>query len=181
MQLWVAQTLRSYVTQLRAVPYSPNWSGAPGPFNQTDTPLSCPPMWIFTESGAGPFDSYDAMTRWFDTRRTRLMLYLYEVRRGELPEVSTFDNSDPLVVSHGDLNMRNILLEKDQVSGHYSKIWLIDWDYAGFYPPSMEYAFMLAIPGLPQLWMNYVPFIAGSYHRQYEFFRFLQHGFLALV
>ena len=77
--------------------------------------------------------------------------------------------------------MRNILLEKDPSSGHYTKIWLIDWDYAGFYPPSMEYAFMLAIPGLPQSWVNYVPFIAGSYHQQYEFFDFLQHGFLALV
>jgi len=93
MQLWVAQTLRSYVTQLQAVPYPPNWSGAPGPFNQTSTPLACPPMWIFTENGAGPFDSYDAMTRWFDTRRTRLMLHLHEVRRGELPEVCMFDKT----------------------------------------------------------------------------------------
>ena len=183
-QLWIGQTLRGYVEQLRAVPPPPGWSGAPGPFEQSNQPMPCPPMWIFSEDGAGPFNSYADMTRWFDIRRTRLLLHFYQHLKPseELPDIDMFDNAEPLVMSHGDLNMRNILLERDPISGQYlNKVWLIDWDFAGFYPPAFEYSFMLGVQGLPQSWVNYVPLVAGPYQRQYEYFEFLNHGFLALV
>jgi len=89
--------------------------------------MPCAPMWIFSESGAGPFQSYDDMAKWFDTRRTRLMLQFYrhnprssdkpEVDSSRLPDIDMFDNTLPLIMSHGDLNMRNILLERDPSTG----------------------------------------------------------------
>lgn len=41
-----------------------------------------------------------------------------------------------LVFTHHDLAPRNILLDS------HGKIWLLDWDYAGFYPSYFEYASM---------------------------------------
>lgn len=41
------------------------------------------------------------------------------------------------VFTHHDLAPRNIMLE-----GETGKLWLVDWDYAGFYPPYFENAAM---------------------------------------
>ncbi|KAF1847825.1 kinase-like protein [Cucurbitaria berberidis CBS 394.84] len=49
------------------------------------------------------------------------------------------------VFTHHDLAPRNILLD------HSGQLWLIDWDYAGFYPPYFEYAAMHNFH-IPQDW-----------------------------
>jgi len=49
-----------------------------------------------------------------------------EVESSLLPDIDMFDNTLPLYMSHGDLNMRNILLERDGSTGQYAKVWLID-------------------------------------------------------
>jgi len=187
-QFWVADTLRGYIQQLRDHP-PPGWSGAPGPFDETNKVMPCPPMWIFSEDGAGPFKSYEEMTKWFDTRRTWLMLqfYRHNLRFGgtnvdssdpsSLPDIEMFDNTLSLTMSHGDLNMRNILLQRNppppppstesEFTGERKsnmKLWLIDWEFAGFYPASFEYAFMVGYSsqGLPKTWVDYIPFMLGE-------------------
>ncbi|KAH7389753.1 kinase-like domain-containing protein [Pyrenochaeta sp. MPI-SDFR-AT-0127] len=52
------------------------------------------------------------------------------------------------VLTHHDLAPRNILLD---LSG---KLWLLDWDYAGFYPTYFEYAAMQNFYK-PQTWSFY--------------------------
>lgn len=44
---------------------------------------------------------------------------------------------EELVFTHHDLAPRNIMIESDT-----GKLWLVDWDFAGFYPPCFEHAAM---------------------------------------
>ena len=48
-------------------------------------------------------------------------------------DAQPFEDSRPLVFTHNDLSMRNILLGDDW------KIWLIDWAWSGYYPPWVEH------------------------------------------
>ncbi|KAG8411156.1 hypothetical protein J3459_016601 [Metarhizium acridum] len=48
----------------------------------------------------------------------------------------TFSGERPFVFTHHDLSPRNIMLDPS------GQLWLIDWDYAGFYPEFFEYAGM---------------------------------------
>jgi thiamine kinase-like enzyme len=47
-----------------------------------------------------------------------------------------FDNSEPLVLTHQDLNLRNLIVGED---GH---LWIIDWGWAGYHPWWFEYVAM---------------------------------------
>lgn len=42
----------------------------------------------------------------------------------------------PLVLTHHDLAPRNLMVDSSR------RLWLVDWDYAGWYPPYFEYAAM---------------------------------------
>jgi thiamine kinase-like enzyme len=78
-----------------------------------------------------------------------------------------FDDSEPLVLTHQDLNLRNIILGED------GRLWIIDWEWAGYYPPWFEYVAMWRqnedeiISGTnDKFWKAMVPFICGPYFRQ---------------
>ena len=47
-----------------------------------------------------------------------------------------FDSSLSLVLNHLDLSPSNIVVDNN------SRIWLIDWEHAGFYPQWFEYTAM---------------------------------------
>lgn len=47
-----------------------------------------------------------------------------------------FGNTSPLVFVHGDLALRNILLSTD------GAVWLVDWEFAGYFPRSAEVAIL---------------------------------------
>lgn len=78
-----------------------------------------------------------------------------------------FDNSEPLVLTHQDLNLRNILVDENY------RLWIIDWAWAGYYPPWFEYVAMQrqnedeVISGTnDEFWRKLIPFICGPYVRQ---------------
>jgi len=50
--------------------------------------------------------------------------------------LTTFDDSQPLVLAHQDLNPRNFIVGDD------SHMWLVDWAWAGFYLPWFEFVAM---------------------------------------
>ncbi|KAL4245370.1 hypothetical protein ABKN59_009481 [Abortiporus biennis] len=52
------------------------------------------------------------------------------------PDTPPFDESYPLVFTHNDISMRNVILGDD------GKVYLVDWAFSGFYPAWMEYAAM---------------------------------------
>lgn len=83
----------------------------------------------------------------------------------------TFDSSLPLVLTHLDLLPQNIIVGAD------SRVYVIDWETAGFYPQWFEYVGMMQgwdILGRGRWRRLIVGFIAGFYERQAQFFRSIQ-------
>ena len=79
-------------------------------------------------------------------------------------EQIVFDSSLPLVFTHLDINPSNIIVGDD------SRVWLIDWEFAGFYPQWFEYVTMRQswdFLGRWKLWV--LGFMAGFYERQLRF------------
>ncbi|KAF9240402.1 hypothetical protein BU15DRAFT_73994 [Melanogaster broomeanus] len=105
-KLYIAWTLRSYVTQLRHLRRS-----VPGTLPGT----ACT-GYLFTDSGAGPFASYDDFTAWFNHK-----LDVSQRMKKAPHDAPRFDNSWPLVFTHFDLCPRNILLGRD------GKLYVLDW------------------------------------------------------
>jgi hypothetical protein len=173
-RLKVAWVLRGYVRQLRKV--KPPHQGIPGPLNALGpTPLKCKGHY-FPDITAGPFSSYSALSAWYDGRR-RLTSILSKLNvtamagasaDKELPQVY-FDDSLPLVLTHGDISVYNVRLGTD------GKIWLLDWGFAGMYPQWFEYASIMAYAcgrrdyDPPHGWLWYAPLIAGWYKSQLLF------------
>lgn len=76
-----------------------------------------------------------------------------------------FDSSLPLVLNHLDLSPNNIVVDNS------SRIWLIDWELAGFYPQWFEHTAMCHadwdILGRWERWV--VGFTVGFYELQTNF------------
>ncbi|KDQ19479.1 hypothetical protein BOTBODRAFT_153390 [Botryobasidium botryosum FD-172 SS1] len=148
-KLRVAFTLRRYVRQLRQIrtPYS----SVPGP--PGDTPQDCIGPAYFGMRPMGPFPDYASLSHFFNdlARRTK-------------PSVrEPFDDSRPLVLTHNDLSMRNVLIGVD------GRVWIIDWGWAGFYPEWFEYMstqFAAENDDAPDSWCRFIPFIADPYFAQ---------------
>lgn len=140
-KLRVACTLRTYVAQLRllrrSVPGTLDGSVSDGRY--------------FNIDGSTPFSSYADLTAYWNHK-----LFVSK-RAGHAPhDTKGFDESAPLVFTHGDLCMRNILLGDD------GKVYILDWAWSGFYPQWLEYACMRqAADPEPRLWQWLMPFIAG--------------------
>lgn len=122
-KLRIAWTLHSYVAQLRrlrrTIPGTINGTVCTGP--------------LFTDDGAGPFESYDDLTAWFNHK----LDVSQRMKKAPL-DAPRFDNSWPVVFTHQDLCPRNILL------GHDGKLYVLDWHRSGFYPAWFEYAGMVS-------------------------------------
>jgi hypothetical protein len=135
------------------------------------TPLKCKGHY-FPEITAGPFPSYTALSAWYDGRRrlTSILSKPYVTEMAgpgaykELPQVY-FDDSLPLVLTHGDISVYNVRLGTD------GKVWLLDWGLAGMYPQWFEYASIMAYDhkDAPRGWLWFAPLIAGWYKSQLLF------------
>ncbi|KAF8916641.1 kinase-like protein [Mucidula mucida] len=165
-RLWTVWRLRTNLQKLHRIPVPK--PDVPGPFDSTGEALPCSGFY-FTEYGAGPFESYAAMADWFDHLRYAVLVRRHR-RTGRLEPQNypTFDATQPLVLCHMDLNMRNIMVDRN------GEVWLVDWGMAGAFPPWLEYANLVlfsraAIPArrLPKSWMFFARFVAGDY-RWYE-------------
>ena len=166
MKIRVAYTLRRYVRQLRRVEAPPGTP--PGPISNYG-PQVCDVSSIFgrIRPTRGPFGSYEELSDFFSDR--------YRLGwKNILPEdhslmKATFDNSSPLVITHNDLNPRNIIVGEDGC------IWLVDWAWSGYYPPWFEYASMANQVENEQLggwhdrsWYLIIPFVCGPDFQQHE-------------
>lgn len=141
-KLRIAWTLRSYVAQLRRLRRT-----IPGTINGT----VCTGL-LFTDFGAGPFESYDDLTAWFNHK----LDVSQRMKKAPL-DAPRFDNSWPVVFTHQDLCPRNILL------GHDGKLYVLDWHRSGFYPAWFEYAGMVFDQHFKSpLWNLLVPWISHT-------------------
>lgn len=140
-KLRVAWTLRSYVAQLRRLRRS-----VPGHLDGT---MCARPYFAFV--GFTTFSSYTDLLDFWNHK-----LFVSKRAKQAPQDAKGFDDSMPLVFMHQDLCMRNILLGND------GKVYILDWEYGGFYLEWLEYACMRRSQPWPWLWRWLLPFIAGS-------------------
>ncbi|TFK57712.1 kinase-like protein, partial [Heliocybe sulcata] len=118
----VVWTIRGYIRQLRHVSSDYVCRDVPGPM--AETPQLCNrPNLMTRDKPFGPFDSAPEFYQYWNDQ------YKDKVRARNF----CLDDTVPLVLTHNDLRPGNIIVGRD------GKIWLIDWDQAGFYPPWQEY------------------------------------------
>jgi len=115
----------------------------------------------------GPFARYADLTHFFNERLT-LSLKSEHKPVSSLDSLTTFDDSQPLVLTHQDLNPRNFIVGDD---GH---LWLVDWAWAGFYPPWFEFVATRkqakneerVTGGKNPEWDAMIPFVCGWFFGQ---------------
>ena len=173
-RIWVIFTLRDYVRQLRAIRHPR--SAVPGPVAPLGEPARrCEsPVFGPVIPSRGPFDSYEALSAFFN-KRYRMVIaqeqHIGKAQAAELVRADPFDDTEPLVLTHQDISMQNVVVGDD------GRLWLIDWALAGFYPPWFEYVRM-RVSSRPSLTNKSdhlrnatISFVCGPYHRQDQWLR----------
>jgi len=160
----VAFTLRRYIRQLRRLKASA--TTPPGPLSAQGARICVSPIFGSIFLHRGPFATYPEFSAFFNERH-QIAMDNEKLRRDEPSRNDLFDDSEPLVLTHQDLNLRNIIVGED------GRLWIIDWAWAGYYPPWFEYVTMRtqnedeAISGTDdEFWDALTPFICGPYFRQ---------------
>jgi Phosphotransferase enzyme family len=163
-KIGVAFTLRSYVRQLRRLKASA--TTPPGPVSAQGARICESPIFGQVQSHRGPFATYSDLSAFFNERH-RMAMDADKLPQDDPSRNDLFDNSEPLVLTHQDLNLRNIIMGED------GRLWIVDWAWAGYYPPWFEYVAMgrqnedEVISGTnDEFWKAMVPFICGPYFRQ---------------
>jgi hypothetical protein len=149
-RLLTAWTLRGYILELRKASNAYHRSYVIGPM--ADTPQQCHgPAWLWAYRDRGPFESTRELLDWFTDGQE------YGLRFDD-----SYD-SQPLVLTHGDLCMRNIIVGRD------GKLWLVDWEWSGFYPPFCEYVATMSAADRdkpPRTWQRCIPLITGAWVKE---------------
>ena len=125
----LALQLRQFILNMRSVTSTTAGSLATG---------DCRSFWLDDffrlPAGAAPKDISAFLSFWIDFISIR-----QELKKGShhlpLREPSGLQ-PNKLVFTHHDLAPRNVMLDT------LGQMWLLDWDFAGFYPPYFEYASM---------------------------------------
>ncbi|KAI0366744.1 hypothetical protein BV20DRAFT_1025768 [Pilatotrama ljubarskyi] len=164
-KLLVAFTLRRYIRQLRRLTQAPPGT-PPGPLS-TQVRICESPVFGQVQSSRGPFASYAEMSAFFNQCH-HMALENEDVPQDDPARKDLFDDSEPLVLTHQDLKLRNIMMDRN------GRIWLVDWTWAGYYPPWFEYATMTIQNERPvvsgtedKFWQALIPFVCGTrYVRQ---------------
>ncbi|KIM78178.1 hypothetical protein PILCRDRAFT_824646 [Piloderma croceum F 1598] len=146
-----AWILRGYILELREASSIYHRCHVPGPM--ADVPRYCHgPHFLFGDRNRGPFEHSRQLLDYFGTRSW-----------GSGPRFDDSYNSQPLVLTHNDLSMRNIVV------GHDGKLWLVDWGWSGFYPPFCEYIATKSAAyndKAPKSWWKYIPLITGAWPKE---------------
>lgn len=122
----VLSQLRQYLDELRSLPPP----CVPGPVGGG----RLEGQW-FTFYGKDPFESYDDLVSWMNR--------MLKIAHAEHVVGRFTTDGQPLVFTHQDISPRNLILDDD------GKLWMIDWDLAGWYPPYFEYACIAEDIGVP--------------------------------
>ena len=163
-KIHVAFTLRRYVRQFRRLKASA--TTPPGPLSAHGARICESPIFGPIRSDRGPFATYSELSTFFNGRH-QMAMDCKKLPRDDPSRTDLFDNSEPLVLTHQDLNLRNVIVGED------GRLWVIDWAWAGYYPPWFEYVAMWRqnenerVSGTnDQFWKALIPFICGPYFKQ---------------
>ncbi|KAG5337961.1 hypothetical protein C0989_008564 [Termitomyces sp. Mn162] len=166
-KICIAWTLRGYIRQLRHLTAPANTP--PGPIARLAPQEAFTPVFGHVRPARGPFTSYSHLAQYFNERQKRF------ADKYNLHLDTPFDDSKPLVFSHQDINLRNVILGTDD------RLWLIDWGCSGYYPEWFEYIAMQNQAELATLagtddpfWKLLIPFIAGPYFYHHLWYQNMQ-------
>lgn len=119
----IAQQLKQILVQMRSVTAPKLGSVTGGPYRNTYFPKQ-----------VAPDHPPDSTAQFIDAYREILMLFCTKEFTDEL--LSAFPRDVDIVLSHGDLLPRNIMVDGSTITA------IIDWELAGFYPEYLEYCRM---------------------------------------
>jgi hypothetical protein len=152
-KLRVALILCGYIRQLRQIN-----SSVPGPV--TGSPQMCD-GYMFGDKPCGPFPDYAPLSAFYNRKLDIAKGITYPDSHGNTircarPDAEPFDDSRPLILTHGDLRMHIIIFGRD------GRLWLVGWHWLGFFPPCFEYfSIVYAASFAPESWNRLIPFIAN--------------------
>ncbi|ROW01356.1 hypothetical protein VMCG_05987 [Cytospora schulzeri] len=135
---------------------------APGPVDRPkdtnpDEPETFHGPW-FSAYGGGPFNTVPELEAWYN-HKLDVCLRLKKAPT----DTPRFDFSEGLVLTHQDITPRNLVLgpRAGDSSGDDFDLWIIDWDYAGAYPPGFEQAALVLqcsdVPGFSDMVLGSLP------------------------
>lgn len=132
--------LRKFVTELRAIPRAPEAEGK-----------------ISNVIGEACFDHRINLGLTSDQGRGRDFVGPF-ANEDEFNDILTHPgvpdvrhrSGHPIVFTHGDLNMRNVMMENGKLSG------VIDWENSGFYPEYWDYTKAHFITKINKRWLGIV-------------------------
>ena len=114
----VAFTLRRYVCQLRRLKASA--TTPPGSLSAQGARRCESPIFGRVQSDRGLFSTYSELSAFFN-KRHQMAMNCKKLPRDDPSRNDLFDNSEPLVLTHRDLNLRNIIVGEDGL------LWIVDW------------------------------------------------------
>ncbi|KAK7695665.1 hypothetical protein QCA50_000301 [Cerrena zonata] len=169
-RLKVILTMRLYLKQIRRIQHPSH--NIPGPI--TSTPRRCHGL-QFGFDPKGPFPTISALETHFRNVHSAAT-FQASLCHIASPKYGPLDSSafSSLVFTHNDLNMRNILLDENHV------LWVVDWGFAGFYPPWFEYLAMLYASQKdqnPESWQRSIKYMAEPAFGVEEWMKELGYGF----
>ncbi|KAG6861015.1 hypothetical protein C0995_004868 [Termitomyces sp. Mi166 len=160
----IAFTLRRYVRQLRQLKASA--TTPPGPFSARGPQICESPIFGGVQSTRGPFTSYSEFSQFFN-KRHKMSADNKKIPPEDPKRKERFDDTEPLVLTHQDLNLRNIMVGED------GRLWMIDWAWSGYYPVWFEYVTMQIqneyekVSGTnDKFWKVLIPFIFPEFQKQ---------------
>ena len=141
----VVSTLGGYIDQLRQASAIYNCP-FPGPMAEKEPQMCDGPWMLLGDRPTGPFPTCKDLFQFINKYSPQPL-----------------DYSPSLVLTHMDLNMRNIIVGTDR------KIWVVDWEWSGFYPPWFEYITMINAAfndDAPASWRECVPKVTGDWSKE---------------
>lgn len=153
----IAGQVRGYVDELRKLEQPLEQAGYIGPIDRAELWDSRVKM-----SPCGPFPSEEAFN---DFRLKPLRRFCWDPETNEQVQnlARQLRGDHRICFTHGDLNARNILLDRDN-----NVVALLDWEMAGWMPEHWEH--IKAIHGRweDEEWVRYAPSLAPAYPSEME-------------
>ena len=130
----VLRQLKQYLDEMRSLP-APT---APGPVDGSQ----CIGL-FFRWCDPGFFSTYAELVEYMN-HKLEGRVHPIQVHSGREYVVDRFSEAHPLVFTHQDISPRNLILDND------GKLWMIDWERAGWYPAYFEYGCIKLDVGVPE-------------------------------
>nr|POE61857.1 hypothetical protein CFP56_73161 [Quercus suber] len=148
----IAAQLHAHMQELRSISREDELTVA----SVTGGPIKDPILKY--HSSQGPFATEEDFNAALVAVHEELM---YKAHCRSLVEGALAQNKHKIVLTHGDLQGRNIMVAGGKLVG------IIDWETCGWYPEYWEFAKCFAVSGWPKDWPDFVSQVLEPYYCQW--------------